>query len=329
MRIIAIEEHYATPTFMAGPGRGIAEQAEAAKAHPTVAAGFDRLVEQLCDLGDQRIAEMDAAGIDVQVLSLTTPGVEQADPADAVKLARDSNDQLAAAVGRHPDRFAGFAALPTGDPAAAADELTRTVRDHGFKGALINGHTRGRYLDDEFFWPIMERAEALDVPIYLHPTLPPHAKDQYAGNFSPGTTAAFASAAWGWHLDTATHAVRLILSGVFDRYPRLQVIIGHMGEVLPVMLPRLEQALPVQISELHRPVGDYMRQNLHYTFSGIHSVPAFLALFLQIGADRIMFSTDYPYGSLSKAKAFLDHLPASAVDRDRIAHRNAEELLRL
>ncbi|HLL65099.1 MAG TPA: amidohydrolase family protein [Micromonosporaceae bacterium] len=329
MRVIAIEEHYATQGFMAGPGRRISEQADAAKAHPLVAAGFDRLVRQLCDLDDGRIADMNAAGIDVQVLSLTTPGVEQADPADALALARDSNDQLAAAVGRHPDRFAGFAALPTGIPDEAADELTRTVEDYRFRGALINGHNHGRYLDDEFFWPILERAEALDVPIYLHPTLPPHAEDQYAGNFSSGTAAAFATAAWGWHLDTATHAVRLILSGVFDRYPRLQVIIGHMGEVLPVMLPRLEQALPRQVSELNRPVGDYMRQNLHYTFSGFHSVPAFLTLFLQIGAERIMFSTDYPYGSLSQAKAFLDHLPAGALDRERIAHRNAEELLQL
>jgi uncharacterized protein len=173
MRTITLEEHYATEAFMEGPGRELKAQAEAARSHPQVAAGYEKLIEQLCDLGGGRISAMDAAGIDVQVLSLTFPGVEQLEAAEAVAFARETNDLLAEAVRRYPDRFAGFAALPTASPQAAAEELERTIGEYGFKGALINGHTRGRYLDDSFFWPILERAEALGVPIYLHPTPPP------------------------------------------------------------------------------------------------------------------------------------------------------------
>lgn len=329
IRIIALEEHYATPAFMAGPGRQLTEQARAASAHPQVAAGLTDLIERLCDVGERRIAEMDAAGIDVQVLSLTSPGVEQLDPDEAVILAREVNDYLADAVRRHPDRFAAFAALPTAAPDAAAAELERVVSEYGFKGALINGHTRGRYLDDVSFWPILERAEALQVPLYLHPTPPPQAviAASYTGNYPPGVAIGLATAAWGWHIETALHALRLILSGAFDRYPRLQLVIGHLGETLPFMLPRLDLALPTQLTNLERPVGDYLRENLHYTFSGFNYLPPFLDLVLQVGVDRIMFSADYPYASMAQARAFLDQLPISPADRARIAHGNAERLL--
>jgi uncharacterized protein len=330
MRTITVEEHYATPAFMDGPGRQLAAQAQAAREHPRVAAGYATLIEQLCDLGDGRLAAMDAAGIDLQVLSLTSPGVEQLDATEAVALARATNDRLAAAVGQHPGRLAGFAALPTAAPEAAAEELERTVRDHGFKGALINGHSRGRYLDDERFWPILQRAQALGVPLYLHPTPPPAAITQaYAGNYRPEVTGLLATAAWGWHLDTATHVLRLILSGAFDRFPGLQLIIGHLGEGLPFMLPRLELALPRQVTKLDRPVGAYLRENLHYSVSGFNWTPAFLDLLLQVGADRIMFSADHPDASMAQARAFLEQLPVSTADKARIAHGNAERLLRL
>jgi uncharacterized protein len=331
MLTIALEEHYATEAFMEGPGQGIKAQAEAARDHPRVAAGFAKLIEGLRDIGEGRIAKMDAAGIDMQVLSLTSPGVEQLDAAEAVALAREVNDHLAEAVRRHPDRFAGFAALPTAAPEAAADELERMVHEHGFLGALINGHTRGRYLDDSFFWPILERAEALGVPIYLHPTPPPRAvvEASYAGNYAPGVTGLLATAAWGWHIETATHVLRLVLSGAFDRYPGLQLVIGHLGEGLPFMLPRLEMALPEEATKLDRSVGDYLRENVHYTFGGFNWTPAFLDLLLQVGAGRIMFSTDHPYASMTQARAFLDRLPVSPADRARIAHSNAERLLGL
>jgi len=331
MRTITLEEHYATPAFMEGPGQDLKAQAEAARDHPQVAAGYAKLIEQLCDLGEGRIAAMDAAGIDVQVLSLTFPGVEQLDAAEAVAFARETNDLLAKAVRYHPDRFAGFAALPTAAPEAAADELERMIREHGFKGALINGHTRGRYLDDSFFWPILERAETLGVPIYLHPTPPPRPviEASYAGNYAPGVTALLATAAWGWHIETATHVLRLVLGGVFDRYQGLQLMVGHMGEALPFMLPRLEVALPGEATKLERPIGSYLRENLHYTFGGFNWVQAFLDLVLQVGVERVMFSADHPYASMVQARAFLDGLPVSPADKERVAHTNAERLLRL
>ncbi|GHF47300.1 hypothetical protein FHX82_001468 [Amycolatopsis bartoniae] len=321
MRTITLEEHFATRPFLEGPGRH--------------AVGQDELTNRLCDLDELRIGEMDAAGIDVQVLSLTAPGTEQLDAADARHWARTVNDHLADAVRRHPGRLAGFAALPVADPAAAADELSRMVETHGFVGAMINGHINGRYLDDEHFWPVLARAERLGVPLYLHPTPPPRPviEASYTGNFPDAVSAALAAPGWGWHIETATHVLRLVLAGVFDRYPRLQVVIGHMGEGLPFMLPRLERVFGGSAMSpstgLDRGVVDYLRQNVHYTFSGFNFEPNFAMLRAQVGVERIMFSADYPYQSMTEARQFLDDLPLDADDRDRIAHRNAEALFGL
>jgi predicted TIM-barrel fold metal-dependent hydrolase len=288
------------------------------------------LIDQLCDAGNKRIGEMDAAGIDVQVLSLTAPGVEQLEPDAAVALAREANDFLGDAVRRYPQRLGGFAALPTGRPSAAVAELERTVRDYGFKGAVINGHQRGRYLDDKFFWPVLECAEALQVPVYLHPTRPPQPiAEVYYGGFSPIVTNMLGMAAWGWHVETAVHIIRMIVGGVFDRYPKLQLIIGHMGETLPFMAQRLDHVLRPEITKLARPFGSYLRENIHYTFSGFNYTQTFLNLLLEVGVDRIMFSADHPYASMKEARAFIDGLPVSDADRQRIAHGNAERLMRL
>lgn len=329
MRTITLEEHYATPAYMEDPGRQLKESMQARPTHQAPRLG--QIVDQLCDLGERRIADMDAAGIDVQVLSLTSPGAEQLEAAEAEKLARQSNDYVADAVKRHPSRFAAFATLPTAAPNKAADELERTIREYGFKGAAINGHIRGRYLDDKFFWPILERAEALRVPIYLHPTRPPQPviDASYSGNFSPEVTALLAASAWGWHIETAIHILRLILSGAFDKYPDLQLVIGHLGEALPFMLPRIDSNLSSEVTKLERSVGSYLRENINYTVSGFNFVPAFLDLLLEVGVDRIMFSADYPYGSMAQARSFLDKLPLSPADKHRFAHLNAEHLLRL
>ncbi len=235
---------------------------------------------------------MDAAGMDIQVLSLYAPGVEQLDSAEAVELARDMNDWLAGAIDSHPDRFAGLAALPTMVPDAAVAELTRMVRDHGFKGAVINGHSRGRYLDDQFFRSVLECADQLRVSLYLHPARPPQPviDSYYTGNFGPEVTAQLASPSWGWHIETAVHVLRLILSGAFDRFPNLQLVIGHLGESLPFMLPRLDATLPREVTRLERSIGDYLRENVSYTISGFNFVPTFLDLFVEVGVDRVMFS---------------------------------------
>src|SRR5215469_15937543 len=321
MRTLTLEEHYASPGFLDGPGRELKERALKFSG----AAG--KLFEQLCDLGDKRIAEMDAARVDMQVLSLTSPGTEQLEADAAMVLAREANDFLADSVKNHSTRFAGFAALPTATPEKAAKELERTVRQHGFKGAVINGHHRGRYLDDRFFWPILECAQALKLPIYLHPTQPPRPviEASYAG-FSPIVLEMFSGAGWGWHIETAIHVLRLILRGVFDQYPRLQIVIGHMGEGLPFMLQRLD-VMPMAMTKLNRPVSSYLRENVHYTFSGFNFTATFLNLLLQVGVERIMFSAYYPYASMEQARTFLDQLPVSSADRERIAHGNAEGLL--
>jgi predicted TIM-barrel fold metal-dependent hydrolase len=323
MRTITLEEHFASPGFLEGPGREL--KAQALK----FGAAAEKIFEQLCDVGEKRIAEMDAARIDMQVLSLTSPGTEQIDVADAMALAREANDFLADAVKKNPARFAGFASLPTATPDNAAAELERMVREHRFKGAIINGHNRGRYLDDKFFWPILECAEALNVPIYLHPTQPPRPviEASYTG-FSPIVTEMLAGAGWGWHIETAIHIIRLILGGVFDRYSKLQIVIGHMGEALPSMMQRLD-VMPMAMTKLNRPMSAYLRENVHYTFSGFNFTSTFLDLMLQVGVDRIMFSADHPYASMARARAFLDQLPVSSADRERIAHGNAEHLLRI
>jgi len=324
MRTITLEEHFASPGFLAGPGKEFTERLR--NSGPRGA----KIYEQLQDIGDKRVAEMDAAGIDVQVLSLNSPGIEQAEAAEQIAIARESNDFLAEAVKKHPKRFAGFACLPVAAPDQAAEELERRVRQQGFKGTLINGHTRGRYLDDKFFWPILERAEALNVPIYLHPTIPPKAVvDASFGGFSPPVTAVFASSGWGWHIETAVHLLRMILGGVFDRYPKLQVAIGHLGEGIPFMLPRLNKNFPIELTKLQRPVGAYLRENVHYTFGGFNFPATFLDLLLEVGAGRIMFSVDYPFVSMAEARTFLQQLSLGEQDRDRIAHSNAEKLFRL
>jgi uncharacterized protein len=324
MRTITLEEHFVSPGFLAGPGKDFGEQLRNRGPRGV------RIYEQLQDIGDKRIAEMDAAGIEMQVLSLNAPGVEQAEAADQLSIAVESNDFLAEAAKKNPRRFAAFAALATAVPDKAAEELDRRVRQQGFKGTLINGHTRGRYLDDKFFSPILERAEALNVPIYLHPTVPPKAVVEASfGGFSPSVTAMFASAGWGWHIETAVHLIRMILGGVFDRYPKLQVVIGHLGEGIPFMLPRLDKNLPKEVTKLDRPLGAYLRENVHYTFGGFNFPTTFLNLLLEVGVGRIMFSVDHPYGSMAEARAFLQHLPVSEADRERIAHGNAERLLGL
>jgi len=316
MRTIALEEHYVTTEFLHGPGRWLSSRAG--------------IVGPISDLGDGRIAAMDDAGVDLAVLSLAAPGVEQLDGPEAVGLARACNDELAAAVGRYPDRLAGFATVPISAPERAAEELSRAVRELGFPGAVINGHSQGRYLDDPFFEPVLDRAAMLDVPIYLHPTIPPAGvvESSYAG-FAPEVTFALATVGWGWHINTATHVLRLIVGGVFDRYPQLQIIIGHMGEATSFMLPRFDATLKPELTGLRHPVSTYLRNNLNYTFANFNDEATYANLVAQVGVGRIAFSADYPFGSMHAARAFLDNLALSHDDRASISHRNAERLLGL
>ena len=251
MKIIAFEEHYTLPAIAdAHPNspRKLFDVSRGGRGWPP--PGIE-------DLGEGRIAAMDAAGIDVQILS-NVPGVEAVEVPQAVELARQANDAVVVAATEHPDRFLGFATLPMRDPDAAVAELERTVRDHHFVGALINGHVDGRYLDDQFFWPVFEAAETLGVPIYLHPTVPPRPViDAYYQGLAPAVSAKLAVAGLGWHIDTGIHCVRLILGGVFDRFPKLQVIVGHHFEALSWMAWRTDYSFPPEESSpTWKPAGN-------------------------------------------------------------------------
>ena len=240
MRIVALEEHYTVPRIVAG----ISPDAIARRGFPGPDFVWAQTTKrnELADLGDTRLADMDASGITVQVLSVAGPGADLAPGQAGIDLARAYNDALAEACARHPDRYRGFAHLPLRSPEAAADELQRAVKDLGFVGVLVNGATDGRFLDDPIFEPVLARAEALDAPIYLHPGIPAEAVraayyDGLPGNFS----FTMALSAWGWHADTAIHTLRLALSGALDRHPGLKIVIGHMGEALPFMLDRIDE----------------------------------------------------------------------------------------
>ena len=321
MRLIAIEEHFQAHVL---------RQLEQSSGFDVAMGGANPMAGRLAKLdevGDERLADMDAAGIDFQVLSQTVGPLP--DPAIAGELARAANDELAKAIAPHPDRFAGFALLPMADPPAAAAELERTVRELGFKGALVDGTQSGRFLDDEFFWPVFEAAEQLGVPIYLHPAEPPDAvRTAYYGGLPPATAQMLATAGWGWHVETGLHALRLIVSGVFDRFPGLQLIIGHMGEALPFMLARTSRNLAA-VTHLQRPLERYLSENFFVTTSGMFAYQPLLCLLFVVGADRVIFSVDYPYSTNEEARAFIDGAPISAADREKIAHGNAERLLGL
>jgi len=273
---------------------------------------------------------MDRTGITVQVLSASGPGADLVDGADGVSLARAMNDVLARAIAEHPGRFAGFAHLPMRSPQAAADELERATRELGFCGVMINGMTEDCFLDDARFEPVLSRAEQLDVPIYLHPHLPPESvrKAYFAG--LPGITDfLLAGPGWGWHSELALHVLRLVLAGTLDRHPRLKLIIGHMGEGLPAMMARCDQIFGPHISHLTRSVSQTILDHVSITTSGLFTPPPFEVALAVFGVDRILFSVDYPYSSNSHGSEFLQHLSLSAVDLEKVAHGNADRMLKL
>jgi predicted TIM-barrel fold metal-dependent hydrolase len=240
------------------------------------------------------------------------------------------NDHLAGAIGRFPDRFAGFAVLPMQSPDAAVGEFVRAVKDLRFVGALINGTTEGRFLDHPSYDGLLATAVDLDVPIYVHPHLAPEAVRQaYFANLEPGAGRVLETAGWGWHSETAIHVLRMVLAGTLDRYPRLRLIIGHMGEMLPMMLARADEVFALDIEHLKRPISRTILDQVWLTTSGIFSEPPFLAALHTFGSDRIMFSVDYPYSPNARGRAFLDHLSLAHADMIKLTHANADALLKL
>jgi predicted TIM-barrel fold metal-dependent hydrolase len=329
MRIVALEEHFTVPRIVAG----ISPDAIASRGFPGPDFPWAQTTKraELADLGDARIADMDASGITVQVLSVAGPGADLVSGQPGIDLARAYNDALAESCARHPDRYRGFAHLPMLAPEAAADELERTVKDLGFHGVLVNGATDGRFLDDPAFEPILAKAEALGLPIYLHPGIPTQAvRNAYYDNLPGNFSFTLALSAWGWHADTAIHTLRLVLSGALDRHPGLKIVIGHMGEALPFMLDRIDETTTAQAkASLRRSVRQTIVDQVWITTSGFFTMVPFMAALMTFGVDRIMFSVDYPFASNARARAFLDALPVSPADRAKIAHGNADRLLRL
>jgi predicted TIM-barrel fold metal-dependent hydrolase len=324
MKIIAIEEHFTTPMYREKVGANEFRNFYLTSRGEQI--GHD-IVEQLADLGEKRIAHMDALGVDVQVLSFGSPGPQAFSADIAIPMARDANDRLAAAVRAHPDRFAGFAALPTADPVAAADELERAVRQLGFKGAMIHGHTQGSFLDEKKYWVIFERAQALGVPIYLHPALPhPDAVKAYFEGYED-----LARAGWGFAVDTSCHFLRIVFAGVFDAYPDLKIILGHLGEGLPFAMHRLDDHTrrSAERRGLRKTPLQYFRDNLLVTTSGNWYEPAFVCTLLALGVDNILFAIDWPYEPNTAGMDFFRKLSISDGDKAKIAHLNAERILKL
>ena len=328
MRTVALEEHFVTESSLRATGVPLL---------PRVWPQSDELQPKLLDIGAGRIAAMDEASIDFQVLSLSAAiGLDAIDPAIASPLARDINDELADAMRAHPARLGGFATLALTDPAAAAIELERCITRLGFCGALINGTTRsttgGLFLDDPRFFPVLEAAAHLGVPIYLHPGPPPEPVDHAYFSGLPGETGHLLSiAGWGWHAETALHTLRLIVAGVFDRLPNLQLVIGHMGEGLPFALARSSGILSGAAPHLRQPVAAYFQTNIHITTSGYFTHAPLRCALEVIGIDRLLFSVDYPFAANASGRAFLDSLPEILGPDDiaALTHRNAERLLNL
>ncbi len=334
MRTVALEEHFSVP-------------AVARRIDPAVVArrGFRQRtlpqqgpnpLELLPEIGEKRLKSMDESGVDFAVLSNSGPGADLVGGEDGVVMAREFNDYLADVVKRHPTRFGGFAALPMQTPDAAAKEFVRSVKQLGFVGAMIHGtmmvldSNESRFLDHPSYDPILAAAVDLDVPIYIHPHIPPEAiRQTYFANLPAGTGRVLETAGWGWHSETAVHVLRMVLAGTFDRHPKLKVIIGHMGEMLPMMMARADEVFASDVGHLKRSVTQTIHDQVWLTTSGIFTEPPFLAALLTFGIDRLMFSVDYPYAPNAKGRQFLDRLTIAPSDMVKLTHGNADALMRL
>ncbi len=322
MRIITLEEHMTTPEFLKATG----QESQSL---------LQRLNNKLLDVGKGRIADMDTNNIDMQVLSLSTVGLDKLDPITATEVVHDVNNKLAVAVSAHPDRFAAFAALNLQEPEKTARELERCVKELKFKGAIVGGSTKGKFLDDPSFLPILETAQGLDVPIYIHPGLPPKSvMDAYYRGFPNNIGSALSRSGWGWHAETGLHCLRLILSGAFDRFPNLKIIVGHMGDHLPFNIARADRVFGERASEsaetpFKRRVIEYFRENFYITTSGYFDIAPFKCALEILGSDHILFSVDYPHASNALGRQFLDTINVSPDDFEKITHINAERLLKL
>jgi predicted TIM-barrel fold metal-dependent hydrolase len=326
MRVVTLEEHITFPELV----DKLPQEAKD-KHYIGQSPAMQRMVPKLEDIDGERLQSMDENGITVQVLSVAGAGADLLDATHGPAFARQYNDAIAERIAAHPDRFRAFAHLPTTNPEAAADELERTVKNYGFCGALINGLTNDEFLDNEKYAPIFARAEQLDVPIYLHPGLPPKAVfDAYYSNLPKQAGPFLSIAGWGWHSETALHTLRLIVSGTLDKYPKLKLIIGHMGEMLPMMMVRSDKMFGIdQGGNNQRSIIQTLHDQVHITTSGLFSLPPLQVAIDTFGIDNMMFSIDYPFSTNQQGRQYLDSMQLSPEDLEKLAHGNADRLLKL
>ena len=315
VRKIALEEHFLSPGLVDYWRPTMTEVAA-----PVV----EQLFKRLTDFGELRLASMDKAGIARAVLSISGPGVQaERDAAMATRKAREANDFLAVEIERRPDRYAGFAHIAVQDPKAAVDELERCMRDLKFRGAMINGHTNGQYLDDPALYPFWERAEALSALIYIHPTDPVVPAPVLSG------VPALRRATWEWGFETGSHALRLVFSGLFDRFPKARVGLGHMGETLPYLLSRFDSRAKLYGVKLAKPPSQYIKDNIVVTVSGVYAAEPLRCALGALGRDRVMFAADYPFENAEEAGHFMDTVALGEDERADVAYNNAAKLLGL
>ena len=290
-----------------------------------------QLVARIQDLGAQRIADMDASGIARQIVFLTSPGVQVFDASTGTSLARETNDELSENLKKHPDRYTGLAAIAPQEPRNAVKELQRATTKLGFKGAVVNSHTQGEYLDDPKYWEIFEAAEALDVPIYLHPNTPPPRM------IEPFLPRGLDGAIYGFAVETGLHLMRIVVGGVFDRFPKLRLVVGHLGEGLPFWLFRLDFMHRSMVASaryegakpLEKKPSDYLKENVWVTTSGMQWEPAILFCLSVLGPERVMYAMDYPYQFVPEEVRVTDELPVSKKIRTMLYQTNAEKVFRL
>lgn len=318
MQKIALEEHFITSDFLKDT-----QKVDFAGMNQENAADFQT---RLLDFDDLRIKAMDESGIEISVLSLTDPGIQGIDEINiAIELARKTNDFLAEKISKNPKRFRGFACLPLQDPIGAAIELERCVRQHGFVGGLINGQTQGSYLDEHKFHPFWKKVEELNVPIYLHPGNPQHMPANYKDQHE------LAGPLWGWSVETGTHALRMVFSGLFDLFPRIRIILGHMGETIPFLLWRLDSRWKIikQPKKLLKSPSQYIREHFYVTTSGMCSNGPLSCAIQELGPERVMFSVDYPYESSKIAAEFIEQASINKKTLEKICYENARSLLKI
>lgn len=317
MKKIALEEHFITSDFLPDT-----QKVDFSAMNPDYVNEFQT---RLLDIGDLRLKTMDEAGIEISVLSLTDPGIQGiADPKTATHLAAKTNAFLSEKISKNP-RFRGFACLAFQDPAGATKELEKCVNQYGFVGGLVNGQTQGSYLDEEKFHPFWKKVEELNVPIYLHPGNPQHPSASYKNQHELN------GPLWGWTVETGTHALRLVFSGLFDKYPNLRIILGHMGETLPYLLWRLDSRWDIikHSKNLKKLPSQYIKENFYVTTSGVCSNGPLACAVQELGEERVMFSVDYPYESTEIAAKFIEQAPLNKKVLENICYKNAQKVLNL